>query len=61
MFPIGHSSPDRWVAMLDTFNDVTGSQAVFSEDTIYNEFHRDTTWYPTPTLRWFNRNSGYFS
>jgi diguanylate cyclase (GGDEF)-like protein len=44
LFPIGHSSPDRWVAMLDTFNDVTGNQAVFSEGTIYNEFHRDTTW-----------------
>lgn len=44
MFPIGHSSPDRWVAMLDTFNQETGGQAVFSEDSIYNEFHRDTTW-----------------
>ena len=43
-FPIGHSSPVRWVAMLDTFNEVTGGQAVFSENIIYNEFHRDTTW-----------------
>ena len=43
-FPIGHSSPDRWVAMLDTFNNVTGGQAVYSPDTVYNEFHRDTSW-----------------
>jgi diguanylate cyclase (GGDEF)-like protein len=43
-FPIGHSSPVRWVAMLDTFNEVTEGQAVLSEHSIYNEFHRDTTW-----------------
>ena len=43
-FPIGHSSPDRWVAMLDTFNEVTGGQGVFSEHTIYDEFHQDNSW-----------------
>lgn len=43
-FPIGHSSPDRWVAMLDTFNEATGGQAIFSEHTIYNEFHQDQSW-----------------
>ncbi len=42
--PIGHSSPDRWVAMLDTFNEVTGGQAVFSDHTIYSEFHQDNIW-----------------
>lgn len=43
-FPIGHSSPDRWVAMLDTFNEVTGGQAVYSESTIYDEFYQDDSW-----------------
>jgi EAL domain-containing protein (putative c-di-GMP-specific phosphodiesterase class I)/ABC-type nitrate/sulfonate/bicarbonate transport system substrate-binding protein/GGDEF domain-containing protein len=43
-FHIGHSSPDRWVAMFDTFNEVNGGQAVFSEASIYNEFHQDKSW-----------------
>jgi len=42
--PIGYSSPDRWAAMFDTFNEVTNGQAVFSEDAIYDEFHQDNAW-----------------
>ena len=42
--PLGHSSPDRWAAMIDTFNQATGGQAVFKQHSIYNEFHRDRSW-----------------
>ena len=42
--PIGHSSPDRWAAMFDTFNQVNNGQAVFNPNSIYNEFHRDHNW-----------------
>lgn len=42
--PLGHSSPDRWVAMVDTFNAATGGQAIFDRDAIYHEFHHDQKW-----------------
>lgn len=42
--PLGTSSPVRWVAMLDTFNAVTGGQAVFTPRSIYHEFHHDRSW-----------------
>jgi len=42
--PLGHSSPDRWAAMIDTYNKATGGQAVFKQSSIYNEFHRDRSW-----------------
>jgi len=42
--PLGYSSPDRWVAMIDTFNETTGGQAVFNQDSIYDEFHQDNRW-----------------
>jgi len=42
--PLGYSSPDRWVAMVDTFNEVNGGQAVFKQDSIYDEFHQDNRW-----------------
>jgi EAL domain-containing protein (putative c-di-GMP-specific phosphodiesterase class I)/ABC-type nitrate/sulfonate/bicarbonate transport system substrate-binding protein/GGDEF domain-containing protein len=42
--PLGHSSRDRWAAMIDTFNQATGGQAVFKQHSIYNEFHRDRNW-----------------
>lgn len=43
-FPIGYSSPDRWAAMFDTFNEVTNGQAIFSEGAIYDEFYQDNAW-----------------
>lgn len=42
--PLGLSSPDRWAAMIDTYNQATGGQAVFKQHSIYNEFHRDRSW-----------------
>ena len=42
--PLGLSSPDRWTAMIDTFNRVTGGQAVFRKESIYDEFHQDRRW-----------------
>jgi EAL domain-containing protein (putative c-di-GMP-specific phosphodiesterase class I)/ABC-type nitrate/sulfonate/bicarbonate transport system substrate-binding protein/GGDEF domain-containing protein len=42
--PLGHSSPDRWAAMIDTYNKVTGAQAIFKPESIYNEFHQDNSW-----------------
>lgn len=42
--PLGHSSPDRWAAMIDTYNQAIGGQAVFKPQSIYNEFHRDRDW-----------------
>lgn len=42
--PLGNTSPDRWAAMFDTFNEYSGGQAVFSEDVVYDEFHRDDRW-----------------
>ena len=42
--PLGYSSPDRWAAMFDTFNEVTNGQAIFSQDAIYDEFYQDRTW-----------------
>lgn len=42
--PLGHSSRDRWVAMIDTFNEATGGQAVFKPEVIYDEFHQDSRW-----------------
>lgn len=42
--PLGHSSPDRWAAMIDTYNQATGGQAVFKQSAIYNEFHQDRSW-----------------
>ena len=42
--PLGYSSPDRWAAMFDTFNEFTGGQAVFSEASIYDEFYQDRSW-----------------
>lgn len=42
--PLGYSSPDRWAAMIDTYNKATGGQAVFKQSAIYNEFHQDRSW-----------------
>ena len=42
--PLGNSSPDRWAAMFDTFNETTGGQAIFNPKSIYNEFHQDRRW-----------------
>jgi diguanylate cyclase (GGDEF)-like protein len=42
--PLGTSSPVRWAAMFDTYNDTTGDQAVFNPDSIYNEFDQDSRW-----------------
>ncbi len=42
--PLGYSSPDRWAAMIDTYNQATGGQAIFQPHSIYNEFHRDRSW-----------------
>ncbi|MBQ0730549.1 MAG: EAL domain-containing protein [Oleispira antarctica] len=42
--PLGSSSPDRWAAMFDTFNETSGGQAIFNPKSIYNEFHQDRTW-----------------
>lgn len=42
--PLGHSSPDRWAAMIDTYNQATGGQAIFKQHSIYNEFHQDRSW-----------------
>lgn len=42
--PLGLSSPDRWIAMVDTYNRATGGQATFKKESIYDEFHRDTRW-----------------
>jgi diguanylate cyclase (GGDEF)-like protein len=42
--PLGTSSPVRWAAMFDTYNDTTGGQAVFNPDSIYNEFDQDRHW-----------------
>jgi EAL domain-containing protein (putative c-di-GMP-specific phosphodiesterase class I)/ABC-type nitrate/sulfonate/bicarbonate transport system substrate-binding protein len=42
--PLGTSSPDRWAAMFDTYNAVTGGQAIFTPSVIYNEFHQDKSW-----------------
>lgn len=42
--PLGYSSPDRWVAMFDTFNEVTGGQAIFNKEAIFNEFHNQKKW-----------------
>jgi len=42
--PLGTSSPDRWAAMFDTYNEVTGGQAIFTPSVIYNEFHQDQSW-----------------
>lgn len=42
--PIGLSSPTRWAAMIDTYNQVNNGQAVFKPGTIYNEFHQDKQW-----------------
>lgn len=42
--PIGYTSPDRWTAMFDTFNEVTNGQAIFSQDAIYDEFYQDDAW-----------------
>lgn len=43
-FPIGHSSPDRWAAMFDTYNQVNNTHAVFKQDSIYNERHPSRNW-----------------
>ena len=43
-FPIGHSSPVRWAAMFDIYNQVNKTQAVFKESSIYNEFQQDHRW-----------------
>lgn len=42
--PLGYTSPDRWAAMFDTFNEVTNGQAIFTEDAIYDEFHQSSSW-----------------
>jgi len=42
--PLGYSSPDRWAAMIDTYNKATGGQAAFKQSAIYNEFHQDRSW-----------------
>jgi diguanylate cyclase (GGDEF)-like protein len=42
--PLGTSSPVRWAAMFDTYNDATGGQAVFNPNSIYNEFYQDRRW-----------------
>jgi EAL domain-containing protein (putative c-di-GMP-specific phosphodiesterase class I) len=42
--PLGTSSPARWAAMFDTYNNSTGGQAVFNPKSIYNEFYQDRHW-----------------
>ncbi len=44
--PLGTSSPTRWTYMFDTFNEISGGQAVFTPSSIYNEFHQDRSWLP---------------
>lgn len=43
-FPIGYSSPDRWAAMFDIYNEVNNAQATFKESSIYHELHQDRSW-----------------
>lgn len=42
--PLGHTSPDRWAAMIDTFNKTTGGNAIFQKSYIFSEFHNDKKW-----------------
>lgn len=44
LFPIGHSSPDRWAAMFDIYNEVNNAQATFKGSSIYHELHQDHNW-----------------
>lgn len=42
--PIGNTSPDRWAAMFDTFNNFQGGQAQFSENYVYDPIYADKLW-----------------